>query len=295
MNQLKSIFSPILKWWERLKNRVKVLSRAWNINVLDFLCKHNFGVSYHESQYVQTVDCSDPTRQEDIKTDRFVFEVSYIHRKTVGVDERWYYSTRSGRRLFILSDHHEETHRLEYRAELKSFFAHFSPRMRQWVHKSSPVVQGFYTPEFSPCTSEPTKPVLINTYRCDFSQCRYAFSFSFDRVSGLTSEVLQQSYKALKRSLTNQVITINKILTGADNDGEMMSSSNMPMCENLLCRHCGLPVFASPRNKYHFECLRCGELIHAQVDRVDPVRYERVRENTLEELEYLTKRVSAGL
>lgn len=284
-------FTPLSRWWGNFKRRLQVVLRNLNIKILDFLYHHNLGVSYYESVYVKNEDLTSPQRQPDMETDRFKFVVTYIHRWTIGVDERWYYSTRSGKRLLILSDYHQEAHRLDYRAELKSFYAHFSPRERMWVHSNDPAV--CFVHEFTgfdkPTGDFIDRPVEFKTHRCDFSQCRFAFSISFDKTHGLTPEVLSQSYKDLKRDLTSKVPEINKILTGADYDGEMMSPKKKPLCDNLVCRQCGLPVFATD-DRYHFDCLVHGEIAYARVNRVDPVTYQVILRNTTEILEDLIRK-----
>ena len=251
--------------------------------------------------YCHRVGCSSNTDDgvvhtaPDITSDRFIFSVSYIFRKLESKYEYWF-ETKKGKRIFTVEDSHHLEHRISYRANLKAFFAHFSPRQRMWVDYVSPVVQLFeesYSYAFPDLRDEThiRGELKVNTHRCDFSQCRYAFDFCYAPESLTTcrtsDEVFSESYRALEVQLTSKVTEINKILTGVNYDGEMMSPKNMPMSENILCRHCGLPVFASAENKYNFECLSHGELDFGQVRRVDPVEYKKVLEYTFDTLEAL--------
>lgn len=247
-------------------------------------------IKCHKRTYSQVFDETTPQSAPDFTSDRFIFSVSYILRKIEFIYEYWF-ETKRGKRIFTVDDARHVEGRVTYRAELKAFYAHFSPKMRQWVDYTHPVVQHFMEQSFSPVSKDaPIKPILLHTYRLDFSKCRYAFEFSYAPEmldARKLSEVLSQSHRAFGNQLTSKVPEINKILTGADCDGEMMSPYKTPLCDNLLCRRCGLPVFASAKRKYSFMCLKHGEIEHPEVDRVDPILYKDVLENTMDILEDL--------
>ena len=282
-----------------LKCRTHVLMRNFVEKYFLFLAKYDL-VKVHKVHDTRIHDLSSPQSLEDIKNDRFEFGVSYVNRLIEFVDEYWFASKRTGKKLFVVWENSNTEGRLSYRLSLKSFFAHFSPRFRVWVYQNSPVVclpTNMFEGLKNFTEDSPVEPIKMESHRCDFSQCAYAFEFSYDVASGLTPEVISQSYKAILNGMTSKVPEINKILTGADCDGELLSHRNMPLSDNLLCRHCGLPVFASARSKYQFECILHGELVREWVKRVDPMTYAEVMDYNLEHLEYLVqkKRMSAGL
>lgn len=246
----------------------------------------------HRVGYSDTNDDGAIHTAPDITSNRFIFSVSYVLRKIESKYEYWF-ETHRGKRIFTVEESHHVEHRISYRAELKAFYAHFSPKQRMWIHRNAPVVQVleevFAYPDM---TADPLEGVEVKTHRCDFNQCRFAFDFCYAPTLhiGVSYEVLTESQKALEVQLTSKVSEINKILTGANYDGEMMSPKNMPLSENILCRHCGLPVFASAENKYQFECLAHGELEYEWVKRVDPVEYKKVLGYTLDTLEALIQK-----
>jgi len=276
----------ILHLW---KNRVKVLFRNLAIKVLTKLSE--WGLVYHHKN--AWTDCNDDGKvhsSPDISSDRYTFSVSYILRQFETKREEWF-TTNQGKLLLMVEDYHHTDFRIEYRADLKAFLAHFSPRQKMWVYRHSPVVSLHY--DFQELSLDFDKMVTFKTHHCDFTKCRYAYTFSYapDLDTGkVPLEVLAESQIALKRGLTSKVSEINKILTGADYDGELMSPKKMPLSENILCRKCGFPVFASAENKYHFECLHHGELDYEWVKRVDPVEYQSVLRNTFDILESLIQK-----
>jgi hypothetical protein len=247
----------------------------------------------HKNNYSKVRDLSTPIKLPDLSNDRFVFEVTYVNREVEFFDQYWF-ATKKGKIIFTVYNDHSKSGRISYRADLKAFYAHFSSKIKMWVYKNSPVVhlcKDVYA--FPIPSADPLEGVEVKTHRCDFSQCRYhlEFSYALDPITkGMPSEVISESYKALKIGLTSKVPEINKILTGADNDGEMMSPKGMHLCDNLLCRQCGYPVFASAENKYKFECLKHGELDHHGIMRVDPVEYQRVLGYTFDTLEALIQK-----
>lgn len=256
-----------------------------------FLAKCHL-VLEHKEEYNNIIDLTSPQSLPDFCGDRFVFKVSYVQRILEFSSEYWF-TNRKGKKLFVVWHNHHLEGRFSYRADLKSFLCHFSPRLKVWVDSNSPVVylqQDSYP--LSMHDYDLSREVAFKTHRCDFSQCRYAFEFShaLPHINRMPNEVLAESQKALKNRLTSKVSEINKILTGADYDGEIVSPKNMPLSQNLLCRHCGLPVFASAKDKYQFECLEHGELDYDWVMRVDPVEYEKVLGNTLDILEDLIQK-----
>lgn len=271
-----------------LKCRASVLFQNLAEKILLRLSKWGW-VHCHKVTYTNIKDCGSVQYAPDLVSSRYIFSVSYILRRLESVSEYWF-ETKKGKRIFTVDESYHAEGRVSYKADLKSFFAHFSPRQKMWVHSNSPVIQfsnfnGYLSK--SPF-SNPVPQVEVKTHRCDFSQCRFAFEFSY--ALDMPSEVLPQSYRVLGNQLTSKVSEINKILTGADHDGEMVSPKNMPLSENLLCRQCGLPVFASAEDKYHFECLNHGELYYDKVMRVDPVEYQKVLGYNLDTLEALIKK-----
>lgn len=275
-----------------LKCRAYILTRHLIEKILLKLSEWNL-IYCHRVGVSNNTDDGKIHHSPDIISDRFIFSVSYVIRKFEIKREYWY-ETKKGKRIYTIEDTHHIEGRLSYRAELKSFFAHFSPRHRMWVDYTQPTVQLLEEDmkAFDFLETRATRPIKVETHRCDFSQCRYAFEFTFDLCQGkeVSPEVISESYRALGIQLTSKVTEINKILTGADYDGEMMSPKNMPLSENILCKHCGLPVFASARNRYQFECLAHSELDYEEVRRVDPIEYHRVLDNTLDILEHLTQK-----
>ena len=271
------------------KCRLHVLLRNSAEEILKFLAKHGFIVE-HKRNYVNFLDNSEPFPAPDIKSDRYLFSVSYIARKVDTVREYWF-ETKKGKRIFTVWDERfRETH-ISFRADLQSFFAHFSPKQRLWVHRHSPrvIVQSENTYHPVPSNPNHVEQIFYKEHYCDFSDCRYAFEFrhALPLDSDKSSEVIEQSYKAFSNGMMSKVTEINKTLTGVDYDGEMMSPDKTPLSENLICRKCGLPVFASAKRKYEFWCLKHGELEYPDVQRVDPIMYKDVLDNTMEILEDL--------
>ena len=280
--------SSIKRKFYLTKARLHVIFRNWAEKFFDFLSVHGFVVK-HRKHSVEFLDNSEPIPAPDIKSDRYIFSVSYVNRKVEYVDEYWF-ETKNGRHLLEMWDEkHTESH-ISYRAELQAFFAHLSPKQRMWVYKQTPVVaikKDVY------CTVYPAldrlEGVEFITHRCNFEDCRYAFEFRYTQThnSETPVEVISESYRAFSNGMPSKVTEINKILTGVDYDGELVSPAKTPLSENLLCRKCGLPVFASAERKYEFMCLKHGELEYPDVQRVDPIQYKDVLKFTMEILEDL--------
>ena len=275
-----------------IKCRVHILFRHYVENCLLKLSEWGF-IKCHRNSYSNTTDDGVVHSLPNLSTDRFIFSVSYVLIKVERKYEYWF-ETKKGKRIFTVDENHHVEHRVSYRAYLKAFFAHFSPKQRLWVYRNAPVVDLFEDTKMYPDFSDPNvRQVETKTHHCDFSKCRFAFDFAYApdlNPIGMSSEVISQSYRALEVQLTSKVSKINKILTGADYDGEMMSPRNMPLCNNLLCRKCGLPVFASAGDKYQFDCLRHGDIPYDEVMRVDPIEYQQVLGYTSDILDDLIKK-----
>lgn len=244
----------------------------------------------HKKDRTYLHDQGDVHTAPDIKSERFVFYVSYVIRKVEFTSQYWF-ETKRGKRIYTVYDNHHVENRVSYRAELQSFFCHFSLKNRMWVHRNSPRV---VVKEASNICSSFGMPEMVRFkyHTCDFSNCRYALEFSLapDDTTKLTpDEVISKSYKVLGDSLTSKVPEINKILTGVNYDGEIVSPKDMPLCDNLLCKHCGLPVFASVEDKYKFDCLNHPDLDLSEVYRVDPTKYKEVLNMNLNTLESLIR------
>ena len=271
-----------------LKCRAYVLTRHLIEKILLKLSEWDL-IYCHRVGFTNNTDDGKIHPAPDITSDRFIFSVSYVLRKIESKHEYWF-ETLKGKRIFTVEESYHVEHRISYRANLKAFYAHFSPKQRMWVDYTSPIVQLFENKDFfSDLSKDEITPIKVETHRCDFSKCRYAFDFCYApdlNTHGVPFEVLTESQKALEVQLTSKVSEINKTLTGADYDGEIVSPDKTPLCDNLLCRKCGLPLFASKR-KYSFWCIKHGELEYPDVQRVDPVMYANVLDNTMEILEDL--------
>ena len=239
----------------------------------------------HKKDYTNIIDDGQPQTAPDLKSERFVFSVSYIIRKVEFISEYWF-ETKRGKRVFTVYENHHVDLRVTYRADLKSFLAHFSHKFSKWVHASCPTV---VIPKVS---TPPFEPVDFQYHSCDFSKCRYAFNFNVnpDTIHNLVKapaeEVIAESYRVLGNSLTSKIPEINEILTGVPNDGELTSPRNCPLVDNLVCRICGHPVFAVPDSAYIYECIHHGEIdFLGGTDRVDPKTYKDIYKNCLTELE----------
>ena len=287
------------RWYYRIKARLHVCTRNFLENFFLFLSKFNL-VVVHKEHHVNFLDNNAPIPAPDIKSDRYVFSVSYINRKVEYVNEYWF-ETKKGKIIFWMWDEKFLESHISYRADLQAFFAHFSPRQRMWVYRHSPrvMLQMDNSPNLALYDPYHVEQVFYKEHHCNFEECRYAFEFRYPQShnSETPSEVISESYRAFSNGMPSKVTEINKILTGADYDGELVSPDKTPLSENLLCSKCGLPVFASAKHKYHFLCLEHGELEYFEVDRVDPIRYKNVLNNTMEILEDLVYKfdLSAGL
>ena len=278
-----------MKRLNMLKYRLHVLWDKFKLGFFSRLAKWGLIVEHKRDCTIDLDTTVTPKCAPDIKSERYVFNVSYLIRKVEHIHEYWF-ETKKGKRLYTRYDDHILESKIEYRAELDAFFAHFSPKLRMWVYRNNPVVHSFYnTPvlDFPPKDS-PIDLVLINTYRCDFSQCRYAFIFIINPVESTVpvEEVIEKSYRVLRNGLNERVVEINQILTGAENDGAMTSREGTPLSDNILCRHCGYPVFASKHSRYKFICINHGEIHYEDCMKVDPWKYEKALSNCMEELEY---------
>lgn len=265
-----------------IRCRIHVLLDHFIEGVLHILSKVGLIVE-HKKSYTNVFDQGEPHSAPDIKSERFVFSVSYLIRKVEFVSEYWF-ETKHGKRIYTVYENHHEENRISYRADLKSFFCHFSHRHRQWVHKESPRIYVKKEKFLSPTLND---KYGIECYTCDFSKCRYALEFSIapDALRNTAEEVISKSYKVLGDSLTSKIPEINKMLTGAENDGNLTSPKKCPLADNLVCRKCGFPVFATPTGRYIYECIHHGEIEYRDVDRVDPKKYEGILTNCMFELE----------
>lgn len=265
------------------KCRARVLT--YNLIERVLLTLSNLGlIVKYKKTYSNVLHEGDIHSAPDIKTNRFVFNVSYIIRKIEFVSQYWF-ETKRGRRIYTVYDtHHVET-RLSFRAGLESFFCHFSHKHRMWVYSHSPTVVITKVPHICSSFIEP-EMVKFENRTCDFSQCRFAFEISLTpNTNTCSEEVISESCRVLENRLTSKIPEINKILTGAENDGNLTSPSNCPLCDNLVCRECGYPVFATNSGKHTYECIHHGEIDHYKVERVNPIRYETILSNCLFELE----------
>lgn len=266
------------------KCRTHVLISHLIERVLKTLSKWGLIVE-HKKSYTNIFDQGNPQTAPDLKSERFVFNVSYLIRKVEFISQYWF-ETKRGKRIFTMYDNHHVENRISYRAELKSFYAHFSHKHRMWVHREAPRVVIQKTPGI--CTSwlEP-EMIKYEEHTCDFSKCRFALevSLAHDALRNTAEEVISESYRVLGNSLTSKVPEINKTLTGAENDGNLTSPQNCPLADNLVCRKCGFPVFATPTGSYIYECIHHGEIEYRDVDRVDPKKYEGILSNCMFELE----------
>ena len=239
----------------------------------------------HKKDYTQVLGDGKVQTAPDLKNERFVFSVSYIIRKIVACHEYWF-TTKGGKKIYVVYDSKSQENRLSFRAELKAFYCHFDHKTRMWVHSHAPKVALPSVPGI--CTSwiEP-EMVKFEYHTCDFSQCRYALEICLakDTCYIPSKEVLAESYKVLGSSLTSKIPEINKTLTGAENDGNLTSPLNCPLVDNLVCRECGYPVFAVPDSAYIYECIHHGEIDYSRVDKIDPKKYEGILSNCLSELE----------
>lgn len=257
-----------------LKCRIYVLMRHTIERVLHTLSKWGFVVE-HKKSYSNIRDNGNVQTAPDLKSERFVFSVSYVISEVEFVNEYWF-ETKQGKRIFTVDENHHKENRVRYRADLKSFLCHFSHKHKQWVHSHAPKVV------------IPNK--ISNSYdyhTCGFSKCRYAFEIRLAKDSlSPTEEVISESCKVLSNSLMGRVTEINKILTGVENDGNLTSPSNCPLADNLVCKECGYPVFATKYGSYTFECINHGHREFHQIDKVDPKTYEAILRNCLTELEH---------
>lgn len=271
------------------KCRIQVLINRLIERVLKTLSNLGFIVE-HKTSYVNIINRGDITPVPEIKSDRYIFDVSYIIHKFEFVSEYWF-CTKKGKRIYTVCDSHHFEFRISYRAELKSFLAHFSHKCKVWVHKHSPRVALIKPNAFEDLTGDVTSDMKIEEHYCDFSQCRYGFEFSLspdafsDTDVESKEEALSESYRILKNDLEGKISDINELLTGVKNDGDITSPSGAPLSDNLLCRKCGYPVFASIKDKYSFECVHHGDISNLDVIRVDPARYKEVLNNCLPSLE----------
>ena len=86
-------------------------------------------------------DKDSPKSLDPIKTKRAKFDVSYVIRDAVYVNENWY-ETRSRRRVYTLSESIIRQIKISYRAELTDFHIKLSHRAHdnRWVNYSRPNV-----------------------------------------------------------------------------------------------------------------------------------------------------------
>lgn len=265
------------------KCRTHVLISHLIERVLKTLSKWGLIVE-HKKSYTNIFDQGNPQTAPDLKSERFVFNVSYLIRKVEFVSQYWF-ETKRGKRIYTVYDNHHVENRISYRADLKSFYAHFSHKQRMWLHSHSPKVVLHKDNPLGTYSYDANLRYYYHT--CDFSKCRFALevSLTHDALRNTAEEVISESYRVLGNSLTSKIPEINKTLTGTENDGNLTSPQNCPLADNLVCRKCGFPVFATPTGSYIYECIHHGEIEYRDVDRVDPKRYERILTNCMFELE----------
>lgn len=277
-----------MKRLERLNCRLHVLWDKFKLGFFSRLAKWGLFIE-HKRHCTIDLDTGIPISAPDIRGERYVFMVSYLIKKVEHIHEHWF-ETKKGKRIHTRYNDHIVESKIEYRAELESFFAHFSVRNRMWVHRKYPtaIFPKMDKPDLSPVSGLITKMAEHETHHCDFSKCRYSFIFTLSHVE-LThpiEEVIEKSYRVLQSGLRERVVEINQILTGAENDGAMTSREGTPLSDNILCRHCGYPVFASKHSRYKFVCIHHGEINYEDIYRVDPKRYEDVLSRCMKELEH---------
>ena len=228
----------------------------------------------HKRSYQQVRDQIAPVPAPDFENERSVFEVSYTT-YTIDFASEYWFESKKGKKLLTLYDEHHTERIVEYRANLKSFLAHFSHKQKIWVHAKSPKV-----------ALKSDGGIRFYEHFCDFSQCRFAFKFKAPLDSKTTlREVIAESYRVFGDTILSNTTNINRLLTGVDFDGVMMSPSKRPLVDNIICKECGFPVFSSSRYKYQFECIHHGEIKFEDCLKVDPVKYEEIFNNCVFELE----------
>ena len=264
-----------------MKCRTHVLVSHLLERVLHALSKTGLIVE-HKKDYTHVHDQGNPQTAPDLKSERFVFSVSYVIYKIEFTSEYWF-ETKRGKRIYTVYENHHTESRVSFRAELKSFYAHFSHKIRMWVHRETPRV---VIPTNAPITFA-EQEMGFRYHTCDFSQCRFALEMRLasDQTHNTSEEVISESYRVLGNTLTSKIIPLNKILTGAENDGNLTSPQNCPLVDNIICRECGYPVFATPTGNYIFECIHHGEISYPDCERVDPKKYEGILANCMYELE----------
>lgn len=235
----------------------------------------------HKKNYTRVIHQGDIKTAPDIASKRFIFAVSYAIHQVVSVSEYWF-ETKRGKKIFVMWENSHTENRISYRAELKSFFCHFSHRHKQWVHHQAPKVILYQK------NSPMNENMDFRYHTCDFSKCRYAFemSIALDLNPTTAEEVISESYRVLGNSLRSRVTEINEILTGVKNDGNLTSPLGCPLADNLVCRECGYPVFAVPTSAYIYDCIHHGEIDYPRVDKVDPKTYEEILANCMTAIEH---------
>lgn len=259
-----------------LRNRLQAWSKSLPVSFLKFLSEKRL-IVLHECHRTDVRTLTYPRNLEDLKTGRFVLSMSYVQEKVTTTDEFWF-ETKKGKRIYTVQDDSLAHTVFRYRAQLESFYAHFDHKTHMWVHRKSPVVLIKDNPVFS---KDYTQNIDCKTYHLDFSKCQYKMEFTLDYEPKIypSEEVLERSYEVLINELMGKVSEINELLTGVKYDGALMSPDGLPLSDNLVCRHCGCPVFASKEGHYKFLCPNHGVLEFDGCVKVDLVRYKSLLEN----------------
>lgn len=229
-------------------NYIKAFMFQVKVSLFDFLAKHGI-VKKHVNNDCGVIYSTLPTRLEDLKGDRYVYNMSYIYKKVKEVHECWY-ETNDGKRLFTLSDEEKIHQHLEFRADLHHFLVRFSPfdGDHVWVDVT----------KYAPLT---------------FYNCRRKFTFPLNvpliDPKNPPFEVISKSYKEFKDLTDKNIPDINLTLSGVKNDGWLVDKDNHPLCENILCKGCHCPVFSTDsRSPYIYNCINHGIIDHTLVNRV---------------------------
>lgn len=271
-----------------LKGRLHVWRNTILESILTQLAKWGL-VEEHKKSYNLIKGQTKPKSAPDIVSQRFVYNVSYVLHKVEFIEEYWFETKKKKKRIHTVYENHHEENRLSCRLELKSFYAHFSHKCRMWVHSNSTSTVTVLYKDSVPNLFPKDSNLEFKHHTCDFSKCRFAFEMSLSpeqTLEDIPREVILESFRVLGDRIANKIPEINKTLTGAENDGDLMSPSKCPLADNLVCRECSYPVFSTNSGRHIYECIHHGEVDHTKIDRIDPKAYEEILSNCLTELEW---------
>ena len=275
------------RWIVQLNRRLKACRFQVKKSVYELLAKLRLVVKHVKSDTI-IKDSQSPIALPDIMTNRFVFSNSYLLRDIMFIDEYWFESRR-GKKLFVITDRKERQYRLSFRLDLKNFLAKFPRNHEVWVDRKRTTVvipENFKSFAFNE-NNKTIDRVNTETYHCDVTDCRYAYEFSYnveEKVFPL-EDVISESCRVISSGLMSKIEEINeKVTKGVKNDGELTSRGSQPLAENIVCRKCGYPVFHSSFNRYGYECINHGELYRDNVYRVDNKQYQDNMKNCIEAL-----------